>query len=106
MHSRDIIHRDIKPGNILIFERDRLKLADFGLTKVRDPNALNESHVGTLGYVAPEINADSPTYYPGTDIWSLGVVLHDMMYGTNRLPSLPVNVDLTKTAPYFNGEWI
>jgi serine/threonine protein kinase len=95
MHSRNIIHRDIKPGNILIFDEDRLKLADFGFTKVMNPNALNDTHVGTQGYLAPEINANSPTHYPGTDIWSLGVVLHDMMYGVDKLPTLPLNVDLT-----------
>jgi serine/threonine protein kinase len=106
MHSHNIIHRDIKPGNILIFDIDRLKLADFGFTKVIDPNVLNNTHVGTHGYLAPEINANSPTYYPGTDIWSLGMVLHDMIYGEDKPPILPFNVDLTKTKPYSNGEWV
>jgi hypothetical protein len=37
----------------------------------------------------PEINPKSPTFYYGTDIWAVGVVLHDMMFGPNKLPNLP-----------------
>ena len=87
---------------------ERLKLADFGFTKARDPDALNSTYCGTPGYLAPEVNSNSPTYHQGTDLWSLGVVLHDMMYGAGNLPSLPakIDIDLTKEAPYFNGEWV
>jgi serine/threonine protein kinase len=63
MHSRDVLHRDIKPGNILVFDDNRLKLADFGLTKIRDPHALTDTHCGTIGYLAPEVNPNSPTHF-------------------------------------------
>jgi serine/threonine protein kinase len=58
MHSHEVLHRDLKPGNILVCEGGWLKLADFGLTKKRDPNGLTDKHCGTMGYVAPEVNPD------------------------------------------------
>ncbi len=42
---------------------ERLKLADFGFTKARDPDALNSTFCGTPGYLAPEVNSNSPTYH-------------------------------------------
>ncbi len=68
-----------------------VKLADFGLAKKWDPDALKNTYGGTNGYLAPEINPLSPTYHFGTDIWSLGVVLHEMMYGNK--PELPLDLD-------------
>jgi serine/threonine protein kinase len=78
-------------------------LADFGLAKKRDPDALNNTHCGTNGYIAPEINPMSPTHHFGTDIWSLGMVLYEMMYRSKL--ELPLYFDYN-SAPYFNGDWL
>ena len=74
-----IIHRDLKPANILIKD-EILKIADFGLAKHCEINAFLKTRVGTLGYMAPQIlNKELYTYK--CDIWSLGVIVYEMVVG-------------------------
>lgn len=91
-HEREIIHRDIKPGNILIeVEKDGEKLrntvflADFGLSKVLSWSALTQSgiSVGTPQYMSPEQVMDHPLT-PASDVYTLAVVVYEMLLG--RLP--------------------
>lgn len=55
LHSKRIIHRDLKPENILVDEKHRLKIADFGISKLVSPAAANHTAVGTICYMAPEV---------------------------------------------------
>jgi serine/threonine protein kinase len=83
MHSNKIIHRDIKPDNIL-FHGDTVKIADFGMAKHTDlANA--STKVGTPLYQAPEImNTDhGTTYTSAVDIWSIGVTFYTLVYKTH-----------------------
>uniref|UniRef100_A0AC35TJ41 Protein kinase domain-containing protein n=1 Tax=Rhabditophanes sp. KR3021 TaxID=114890 RepID=A0AC35TJ41_9BILA len=77
LHSRRIIHRDIKLENIIVDGLGNLKLVDFGLSKILNNNCLANTILGTLQYMAPEIRYGMP-YNECVDWWSLGVMMSIM----------------------------
>ena len=81
-HAKGIIHRDVKPGNIMITQQGVVKLLDFGLAKLADGNALTMTGatVGTPAYMSPEQALSRPVDHR-SDIWSVGVVLFEMLTG-------------------------
>lgn len=86
-HGEGVIHRDIKPENILIDQKGRVKIADFGLSKLLGKEALGvqltlPGHVlGTMHYMAPEQYENPLTADHRADIYSLGVVFYEMLTG-------------------------
>ena len=81
-HSRNIIHRDVKPGNIMIGADGAVKLLDFGLAKASDVSASRpRSTPGTVAYMSPEQVRGEPVD-ERSDLWSLGVVLYEMLTGS------------------------
>ena len=82
-HARGVVHRDVKPGNILLGRDGHARLADFGIARMsldRGVSAGIPGVEGTLRYMAPEQLAGAPPG-PAADVFSLGAVLHEMLTG-------------------------
>jgi hypothetical protein len=79
------VHRDVKPGNLLVSDSDVVKLADFGIARATDQSSITQvgSVLGTAAYLAPE-QARGEEAGPRADIYSLGVVTYQLLSG--RLP--------------------
>jgi len=86
-HSHRILHRDLKPQNLLIDKKGRLKLADFGLSRAFGIPIRQYTHeVVTLWYRSPEILLGQPRYSTPVDIWSAGCILAEMATKTPLFP--------------------
>ncbi|HVW18175.1 MAG TPA: serine/threonine-protein kinase, partial [Solirubrobacteraceae bacterium] len=87
-HARGVVHRDVKPGNVLVPDATGLgvvaKLTDFGIARLAGDDALTETGdvIGTLAYMAPE-QADGRVATPASDLYSLALVLYEALSGVN-----------------------
>jgi serine/threonine protein kinase len=84
-HRNGVVHRDVKPGNLLVSDTGVVKLADFGIARATDQSSITQvgSVLGTAAYLAPE-QARGEEAGPRADIYSLGVVTYQLISG--RLP--------------------
>lgn len=84
-HNKGVIHRDIKPQNILLLADGKVKVADFGIAKTPDSKAIanDDKAMGTVHYISPEQAAGDPTGVY-SDLYSVGIMLYEMV--TARLP--------------------
>jgi len=78
-HAKGVIHRDLKPENILLTDDGEVKVADFGLARFLKKGSLAASVAGTPFYMSPE--AWSGRFLPSSDLWSVGVILYEMLTG-------------------------
>ncbi|KAL5535330.1 PMK1 [Sanghuangporus sanghuang] len=92
MHSADIVHRDMKPANILLNQNCDLKVCDFGLARSVRPGApssepgLMTEYVATRWYRAPEIMLSFKMYTKAIDLWAVGCILAEMLMGKPLFP--------------------
>ncbi|MGH2895656.1 MAG: protein kinase domain-containing protein [Solirubrobacteraceae bacterium] len=84
-HRNGVVHRDVKPGNLLVSDSDVVKLADFGIARATDQSSITQvgSVLGTAAYLSPE-QARGDEAGPQADLYSLGVVTYQLISG--RLP--------------------
>jgi serine/threonine protein kinase len=84
-HTKGVIHRDIKPQNIMIMQGGKIKVTDFGIAKIPKSESLTlvDKAIGTVYYISPE-QASSRKIDARSDIYSLGVMLYEMV--TGKLP--------------------
>ena len=80
-HNNHIIHRDIKPQNIMISREGKVKVADFGIAKAVSANTYTQNAIGSVHYLSPE-QARGGYCDEKSDIYSLGVTLYEMLSGT------------------------
>jgi negative regulator of PHO system len=81
-HENRVLHRDLKPQNLLINKRGELKLADFGLARAFGiPVNTFSNEVVTLWYRAPDVLMGSRTYSTSIDVWSCGCIMAEMLSG-------------------------
>ena len=82
-HARGIVHRDVKPGNVMLVANGLVKLLDFGIARLRDATVTAPAATpGTAAYMAPEQAQGNPVG-PGSDLFSLGIVLYEMAAGAH-----------------------
>lgn len=104
LHSNRVIHRDMKPQNILIGSNNVIKIADFGFARsLSHQTTVLKSVKGTPLYMSPELVQEQP-YNHTADLWSLGVILYELFLGTppfytNSLYSL-INLIINDTVKY------
>lgn len=87
VHDTGVVHRDVKPANVLLGDGTHARLADFGIAVAIDGTVATETGcvVGTVAYLSPE-QARGETVGPPTDVWSLGLVLLEALTGRREYP--------------------
>jgi serine/threonine-protein kinase len=85
-HRQGVIHRDLKPENILLDAQGRARVTDFGLARAVGMDRLTKTgmHMGTPGYMPPELFVDAKSTGPHTDTWALGAILYEDLAGGRR----------------------
>jgi len=104
IHAAGVLHRDLKPGNLLCNQDCSIKIADFGLARIEEEDHMTE-YVATRWYRAPEVICDRTNYTKAIDVWSVGCIFAELMLnprrpllaGTNYVDQIKRIIDLVGT---------
>ncbi|MCT1723383.1 protein kinase [Kocuria marina] len=80
-HRIGLVHRDVKPENVLLTRGGQVKVADFGLTRAVDEHTTSTTVMGTVGYAAPELVGDGPVDQR-SDVYAVGIMAYEMLTGS------------------------
>ncbi|MFL0562467.1 Stk1 family PASTA domain-containing Ser/Thr kinase [Kocuria rhizophila] len=80
-HRTGLVHRDVKPENVLLTADGQVKVADFGLTRAVDDHTASTTVLGTVGYAAPELVGDGPVDQR-SDVYAVGIMAYEMLTGS------------------------
>ncbi|KAJ8605794.1 hypothetical protein CTAYLR_000522 [Chrysophaeum taylorii] len=105
MHSGELVHRDIKPSNLLLNSDCHVRVCDFGLCRsvrveAKETAPALTDYVATRWYRAPEILLGSPTYTKGVDMWAVGCILGEMLFGKPVFPGTSTVNQLEKVIEF------
>ncbi|KAK8805874.1 hypothetical protein WA158_002530 [Blastocystis sp. Blastoise] len=87
LKQHNIIHRDVKPGNILLNSRGEVKLTDFGISRGLEDRSLAVTNIGTAYYMSPE-RVNVKGYNSKAEIWSVGIILLECLRGKFPFPAI------------------
>ena len=104
IHDHDVVHRDIKPYNIMITDEDKIRICDFGLALAKGISFSGPKlmKIGSPFYTAPEQNRNPAEVDGRADLYATGVLLYRML--TGQLPSMQ-NFSLSRVNPLFDASW-
>jgi len=107
LHQAGIVHRDIKPFNLLLNDRETIKITDFGLSKSRGEVFANPPQliIGSPYYAAPEQEKNPKDADPRSDLYSVGVMLYRMLTGWLPMDDREKVVPASKRNPELGSEW-
>jgi len=105
---QNVIHRDLKPDNVLFDSQCNIKIADFGLSEEFTPGELLNTFCGTPEYMAPEVFKGQKFDGPKVDVWSLGIMLYEMLTATIPFPGSdwPQIIERVLRGKYYEPEYL
>src|SRR5207302_1237636 len=97
VHTRGMVHRDVKPANVLLGRDDTVKLTDFGIARLVDAAKVTSTGlmVGTVAYLAPE-QVSGEQVGPPADVYALGLVLLEALTGVREYDGPPVEAAMAR----------
>ena len=85
LHANHVVHGDIKPDNLLLAADGRVKISDFGSSRILQGTGMMNKTVGTPAFLAPEVCAGLPYHGRAADVWALGICLYMFVFGALAL---------------------